>query len=306
MIIVGGENLIDLVQTGIEDGKPLYQANPGGSPYNCAAALGMQGAPVSYVTPISTDSLGALLAGHIAASGVVLTGPRRPEPTSMAVVSIVDDAPSYAFYRTGTAERMVTFEEIMGLIPEGTRAFQIGSLALNDGTDAEAWEAVFDAMRGRGILASMDPNVRPSLIADRGAYVARIARMMRQADILKISDEDLEWLYPGQSLEAIIAELRPTLTGRIFVVTKGPEGAVGFAGGHTVSIPAAPVPGLVDTVGAGDTFMATLLAGAVREIPQTESALRTLLERCSMAAALNCSRRGCQPPTLEELDAALA
>lgn len=306
MIIVGGENLIDLVQTGDRDGKPLYQANPGGSPYNCAAALGRQGLDVSYVTPISTDSLGDLLARHISASGVALSGPRREEPTSMAVVSIVNDAPSYAFYRTGTAERMVTKESILQTIPAEARAFQIGSLALNDGDDAVAWEAVFAAMKDRGVLASIDPNVRPSLIANRATYTARIERMMRCADVLKISDEDLEWLYPGQSLDEIIAMLRPTLTAGIFVVTKGPNGAIGFANGHRVIIPAAPVVNLVDTVGAGDTFMATLLAGAIDAIPQSEDALRTLLVRCSTAAAINCGRRGCQPPTRDELDATLA
>ncbi len=305
MIIVGGENLIDLVQTGTEAGKPVYQANPGGSPYNCAAALGRQGVDVAYVTPISRDSLGEMLAQHIAAAGVAATGDRRDEPTSMAVVSIVADAPTYAFYRTATAERMVTEAGILALIPEGTRAFQIGSLALADMPDGAAWEAVFSACKARGILASIDPNVRPSLIPDRDAYLARIERMMAIADVLKISDEDLEWLYPGMDLEAIIARVRARITAPLFVVTRGPQGATGFAGGHRVDIPAAPVANLIDTVGAGDTFMATLLAGAVRQMPDDGEALRTLLVRSSTAAALNCERRGCQPPTAAELEAAL-
>ncbi len=305
MIIVGGENLIDLVQTGTQDNKPVYQANPGGSPYNCAAALGQQGEDVAYVTPISRDSLGELLASHIAAAGVTLTGARRAEPTSMAVVSIVDDAPSYAFYRTGTAERMVTQDGIMALIPDGTRAFQIGSLALVDGADAAAWEAVFAACKARGILCSIDPNVRPSLIPDRATFTARIERMMDSADILKISDEDLEWLYPDRTLDEIIARLRARIAARLFVVTLGPKGAIGHAGDVSVQIPAAPVPTLVDTVGAGDTFMATLLAGALRDMPDSDAALRTLLVRASTAAAINCGRRGCQPPTAAELDAAL-
>jgi fructokinase len=160
---------------------------------------------------------------------------------------------------------------------------------------------------------SLDPNVRLSVITDIDAYRARIFRMIQSAHVLKLSDEDLEGLCPDMPQDAALAHVRSQTSASLVVMTKGPDGAIAMRGDNTVNIPAPPVPGLVDTVGAGDTFMATLLAGLARTDVLAPAALdgldaaqvEALIRRAGMAAAINCSRAGCNPPTLSELDTAM-
>lgn len=309
VICVGGENLIDYVTRGGE-----VSALAGGSPFNVAMALGRQDADVQYLTPISSDSWGDILADTLTASGVTLAGGRVDAPTTIARVTVTAGIPSYTFERDGTAERQVSVDGLRAAMPEGTAALHTGSLALTDGPDADAWEQSCNAAFGSGILVSLDPNVRLSVITAAETYRARILRMMAATHLLKLSDEDLEGLYPNMSQQDALEQVRAVTSASLVVMTKGPDGAAAWLGDTMVETPAPPVPGLVDTVGAGDTFMATLLAGLARidalspagmsRLDQADVA--ELLRRAGMAAAINCSRAGCNPPTLEELDTALA
>ena len=318
MISIGGENLIDLV-SGDHDanGLPRYVANPGGSPFNVAIAAGRQGQDVAYLTPVSEDALGVLLAERLVESKVALAAPRAPHPTSLAVVSITDGIPSYAFHRNATAERQISLAGLDRDMPAGTRLFHVGSLALIGGEDADAWEAFFAACRDRGIMTSLDPNVRPGLITDREDYVARIRRMLRHADIVKLSDEDLVWLYPDRPLEAALADCRADSDAVLFILTMGGDGSRLFLdqreagkGGRTEMKAAAPaIDNLADTVGAGDTYMASILCWALENGLTSRSALAGIDEaaltkaatRAGEAAAINCQRSGCNPPWREEL-----
>ncbi|MBO6882429.1 MAG: carbohydrate kinase [Marivita sp.] len=309
VICVGGENLIDHVT---RDGE--ISALAGGSPFNVAMALGRQQADVHYLTPISTDSWGDILADTLIASGVTLAGGRVDAPTTIARVTVTKGIPSYVFERDGTAERSVTAASLAAAMPGATRALHNGSLALTDGADADAWEETCTGAYASGTLVSLDPNVRLSVITDIDTYRARIFRMMKATHVLKLSDEDLEGLCPDMPQDQALAHVRSQTSASLLVMTKGPEGAIAMRGDQTVTIPAPPVPGLVDTVGAGDTFMATLLAGLARTDALAPDALdhldaaqvEALIRRAGMAAAINCSRAGCNPPTLQELDAAMA
>ena len=308
VICVGGENLIDHVT---RDGE--VSALAGGSPFNVAMALGRQQADVHYLTPISTDTWGDTLADTLVASGVTLAGGRVDAPTTIARVTVTKGIPSYIFERDGTAERSVTAASLAASMPTGATALHTGSLALTDGADADAWEETCKTAYTSGTLVSLDPNVRLSVITDIDAYRARIFRMMQAAHVLKLSDEDLEGLCPDMPQDAALAHVRSQTSASLVVMTKGPDGAIAMRGDNTVNIPAPPVPGLVDTVGAGDTFMATLLAVLARTDVLAPAALDGLdaaqveaLIRCAgMAAAINCSRAGCNPPTLSELDTAM-
>ncbi|MFP7674059.1 carbohydrate kinase [Marivita sp. S0852] len=309
IIGVGGENLIDHVT---QDGT--ISALAGGSPFNVAMALGRQTAAVHYLTPISTDHWGNLLADTLHSSHVVLSGGRVDAPTTIARVTVTDGIPTYTFERDGTAERQVTPASLAQAMPEGLAALHTGSLALTDGADADAWEATCDAAFRAGRLVSLDPNVRLSVITDPDQYRSRMFRMMAKTSLLKLSDEDLEGLCPDQSLDQALQIVRSKTSAPLLVMTKGPDGAIAVFEDRQISIPAPPVPGLVDTVGAGDTFMATLLAGLDRISALSPDAvsklsgsdIESLLHRAGMAAAINCSRAGCNPPTLKELDTALA
>ena len=308
LIAVGGENLIDYV-----DREGVATAYPGGSPYNVAMALGRLGANVTYISPISDDPWGGLLAETLVNSNVVLSGGRRPEPTTMARVTVTDGIPTYSFERDGTAERAVTLPSLRAALPANARAIHTGSLTLTDGPDADAWEGFCAGCFDEGVLVSLDPNVRVSVISDIAAYRARIRRMLKRANLVKLSDEDLEALFPFLEPASALDELREATSARLVVLTKGGDGVSAWLDDSRIDMAAEPIPRLADTVGAGDTFSAALLAG-LAEIgglspdglkTLKSDKLRTLLRRAIAAAALNCARAGCDPPTQAELEAAL-
>lgn len=310
MILVGGENLIDLVP--IEGGAPYsFQALPGGAPFNCAMALGRQGQKVGYLTPVSSDNLGNLLTTTLTDSGVEVLSKRRDEPTSLAVVALQDGAASYQFYRNGTAERMVTLEGLIKRTPTDAKALHLGSLALADGADADVWAQYFCQIHQQGIFTTLDPNIRAAFIRDRAAYMARLDMVLGHTDLLKLSDEDLNWLYPDQGTQAAAAKLAKQSLAKILIVTLGGDGAFALVNGRAIHIEATPVSDLRDTIGAGDTFMATLLACLSRADALTADAIhkmdgksiRELLQWAAQAAALSCARSGCNPPDFPALEA---
>lgn len=313
MILVGGENLIDFIQTGTEDGIPTYKAMPGGSPFNCAMAIGRQGVSVGYLTPISSDSLGGNLAKRLIDSNVELLAERRTEPTSLAVVALENGVPSYQFYREKTAERMVTLESLTTSTSAAATGVYVGSLALSDGADSEAWANYYCAAKRNGLFTTLDPNIRPAFIHDREGFLARLDRVLMHTDLLKLSDEDLEWLVPNDDLVATAKTFAKRTTAKVIVVTLGGDGAFALVGDQVITIPPAPVNGLRDTVGAGDTFMATLIATLEQNNTLTADALgvmtpvevQSLITRAAQAAALNCERDGCNPPSFEEIESAL-
>ena len=308
-IAVGGENLIDFVETGMVDGIPQYSANPGGSPFNLAIAAARQGSEVDYLTPISKDRLGNLLAERLTDSGVRLAAPRLDAPTSLAVVSLEDGQPSYQFYRKGTAERQITWDGLQSALEDRPWVFHIGSLGLSGGDDADLWERFFLTCHDQGVITSLDPNIRPSLIEDRAAYIERLERMFKHADIIKLSDEDIEWLYPDRPLMAAFDHLQDLSSDGLRVLTMGAQGVHARCGKTNVEVRARPVKTLVDTVGAGDTFMATMLSWLAEKGVSSHAELMALnsdhltamMERSSLAASLNCEKRGCNPPYLKEL-----
>jgi len=317
MIAVGGENLIDLVSSKqaaskqAEGEPPHYLAMPGGAPFNVAMAAGRQGLDVTYLTPISSDAFGDLLAARLAQSNVAIAAARVHQPTSLAVVSLdTNGVPSYSFHRNDTAERQVTLKMLNDCLPGNTDIFHVGGLALIDGDDADAWNALFQQCKRHGILTSLDPNVRPALIADRDQYVERLGQLMNLADIVKLSDEDLQWLYPSRPIERALADCRADCRASLFILTLGPDGARGFVGAGDIHVPSAKTETIIDTVGAGDTFMAGILRWAVdtgRLTPQALyhtdlETLATALTFAAKAAAMNCAHNGCNPPWRDQID----
>jgi fructokinase len=308
MITIGGENLIDYVQTEVKDGLPVYTAIPGGSCYNVAIAAARQGQTVSYVTPISTDSLGNVLAQRLIDDGIQLATPRTDAPTSLAVVSVNNGQPSYQFYRSDTADRQITPDTLDAAISDQTRVFHIGSLALIEGADADLWEQLFATLAADDVITSLDPNARPVVVKDKDPYVARLLRVMKHARVLKLSDEDLEYLAPDQPLMEAFEQICSETQAAIIVLTKGADGAVVRCGSTQFDVAATQANPFVDTVGAGDTFMGTLLV----EISKTglsaselgsiaENELTRIVTRAAKAAALNCQSAGCNPPYEQDL-----
>ena len=308
MILVGGENLMDMIQIDNQNENALFEAVPGGSPYNLAMAAGRQGVKVGYVTPISKDKNGEQLAQNLLNSNVSLLGPRVTAPTSLAMVNIENGIPSYSFYREGTAERIITLDTLSKNITSEVSIFHIGSLALTGGEDALVWEEFVKRTRENNVKVSLDPNVRPSLIAEPDVYRQRIKNLMTEVDILKLSDEDLLWLFNDSADETnALAELEIGARAEILIVTKGSQGSAIFHEKKWHELPSHPVEKLSDTVGAGDTFMASVLAWVMKKQKLNELALlelnekKDLLNYAAKAAALNCEKQGCNPPWENEL-----
>jgi fructokinase len=292
----------------VKDGLPVYTAIPGGSCYNVAIAAARQGQTVSYVTPISTDSLGNVLAQRLIDDGIQLATPRTDAPTSLAVVSVNNGQPSYQFYRNDTADRQITPDTLDAAISDQTRVFHVGSLALIEGADADLWAQHFATLAANDVITSLDPNARPVVVKDKDQYVARLLRVMKHARVLKLSDEDLEYLAPDQPLMEAFEQICSETQAAIIILTKGADGAVVRCGSAQFDVAAAQADPLVDTVGAGDTFMGTLLveisktglsASKLGSIAKDE--LARIVTRAARAAALNCQSAGCNPPYEQDL-----
>lgn len=310
MIVVGGDNLIDMLQSDRTADEITFAGMRGGSAYNTARAIGLQSQRVGYITPISTDSLGDFLADKILADGAELLSDRLPNPSSLAVVTLTNGQAGYQFYRQGTAERMVDTAMLASNTPGTITAFHLTSLGIVEGADADAWADHYEAQRQAGVLTTLDPNVRPLLIDQREQYLARLNRLFANTGLLKLSDEDLEWIYPDLGFDAACQAVLAATSAALTVVTKGGDGAVAFHKDGPIDIPAAPVDTLVDTVGAGDTFMGTLLSELSRRGALNTNAVAALssddvleiITTAAFAAAINCGRKGCQPPTDAELN----
>lgn len=308
MILVGGENLMDMIQVDNHYQNVLFKAIPGGSPYNLALAAGRQGVRVGYVTPISEDSNGDQLVANLLSSNVQVLGPRVPEPTSLAMVNIEGGTPSYAFYREGTAERLVNLEKLTKNLTDDVAIFHIGSLALTGGSDALVWEEFLGKAMDKGIKVSLDPNVRPSLVGEPDVYRQRIKRLMTKVDILKLSDEDLLWLFNEHTDESsALSELRAIANAELLILTRGSKGSSIWHNDKWYAAPAYPVDKLSDTVGAGDTFMASVLVWLTKNENMKRLGALELKEKQDLqyyagkAASLNCKKQGCNPPWENEL-----
>jgi fructokinase len=306
VIAVAGEALIDLVE---RDGTlhPL----PGGGPFNTAVALGRLGVPTGFLGRLSFDQFGELLVGLLKESGVddryVLRG---SAPTPVAVVHMSDEGDAeYSFHLAGTAYADLTREDLPELGPE-VLALHLGTLALATDPPASALEGLMHRESERRLIM-VDPNVRPDVIVDRDTYLVRFETWLTWTHVVKLSARDAEWLYPELGPEACAQRLL-SLGARLAVVTLGPEGALAVSGAGRARVASPPVE-VVDTVGAGDAFGAGLLralwasdalrAEAVALLDDAE--LESALSFACAVAALQCSRAGAVPPTLEEVDAFL-
>jgi fructokinase len=304
VIVVGGEALVDLV-----DEQGLLSPVPGGGPFNTAVALGRLGIPVAYLGTLSHDEYGGLLARLLLEAGVDTSLVRRSDaPTPLAVVHRHHDGENaYTFYLTGTSLTDLP-PEAVPVLPEHVSAIHAGTLGLAIDPPASAYEALLDREAGRRTIV-LDPNVRPAVFGDQVSYRARFERLARLADVVKLSDNDAEWIYPelerGDIFERILG-----LGPRLVAITMGKLGAVAASREGRALVPAVPVT-VVDTVGAGDVFGAALLAALVERdalepgatAPLDDSLLEEAVEYAVTAAAITCTRRGAVPPSRTEVDA---
>ncbi|MCX5202840.1 carbohydrate kinase [Streptomyces sp. NBC_00237] len=300
MIVVAGEALIDLVPGTRGDAlAPLLPAR-GGGPYNTAVALGRLGADVAFCSRISTDAFGTSLVARLHEENVSTALLQRgPEPTSLAVASLdADGSASYAFHVAECADRLF---ETPRQLPFAVDALSFGTCSLVLEPGASAYEELMRREAARGVFVALDPNIRAGLIPDPDAYRARFRTWLPHVTLLKLSEEDADWL--GHDVAGWLAAGPAAV-----VVTRGAQGLTAFTARGEFAAPGVRVD-VVDTIGAGDTVNAALLHGlAVRGLLSGEAVAaldgdewRDLLGLAARAAALTCSRAGAEPPYAAEL-----
>lgn len=311
-IWVLGEALMDCVAQPDGTLKPFM----GGSPFNLARAAALRGAQVSFVNPLSTDNFGDQMRAQLAQDGVKTLLPATRLPTSLAVVQIKNGQPSYGFYREGIADRDYSVDHILSLLAtEKPGVLHTGSLLLVPPEHQKAI-AVLQGAKKLGWTISIDVNLRPKLAADLSQYVAAVQAAVPLADWLKASDEDLALLgfaaqnnaLPQRSQGAEIAKHFTAQGISRVALTFGGDGAWLQVDGQSAEQDV-PQVAVVDTVGAGDTFWGNCLGDWVgdwvgdRVLQPNNAASRvaTTLSQAMQAAAINCSRAGCQPPRFAEL-----
>jgi fructokinase len=309
MIVVCGEALVDLVPT---DNAVVPQAGgsalipqPGGSAANVAVALGRLGVDVSLLTRLSEDRFGRLLRAHLAESRVDLSAAvSAKEHTTLAVVDLDDHGDAvYTFYVDGAGW---SASEFPSALAPGAALHVSGSLAIALPAMGDAIEALLRRERGQRVI-SFDPNPRPTLTADIPAARARLDAWLGLADIVKVSAEDLAWAAPGESVEEVARHWRER-GAALVVITRGGDGVYALGPSGPCALPANPVV-LVDTVGAGDSFMAGLVAALERSGNLTPAGLAGLgrteladsLRYAQRVAAITCARPGADPPWQHEL-----
>jgi fructokinase len=301
MIVVGGEALIDMIMT--VDGR--FNPVAGGGPYNTARTLARLGHEVSFLGRLSDDWFGRMMRGHLEADGVDLGLVVETTDPSTIVLAEIDDegVAHYRFYLPGTSAPGLDADAAMAALQLAPEAIHVGTLGL-------AIEPMADALAGLiaaappPTLVMIDPNCRPLAVSDVRVFRERMKRVLRRADVVKVSIEDLEYLALASTPQAAA---RAILAGgsRVVLLTTGPDAVTVFSARGTFDVPVASVP-VVDTIGAGDAFGGGFLAhwlenGLDRDDLDDEARLKEAVRFGIRVSAITVGRAGANPPSREEL-----
>jgi fructokinase len=312
MVVTFGEALVDL----IEQDNGRFAAVLGGSVCNFTLAVARQGMAVTYLNPLSKDSFGQRFAQHLGSAGVLLASQNRSaKPTSLAVVTLdAHKTPTYAFHRAEVADRDMSPDAACAALPTRLALFHTGGLALVPDDIAATLQIIKSAARA-GALVSVDANMRPLVCLDLALYACGVLLALAEADLIKVSEEDLVHLGLGEGDPIQAARtLFAAPCVKLIALTLGERGAILLWRTGCVRLGIPDRVQVVDTVGAGDCFLAGLVASLQRAGQLSSAGLSSLdsatLEQtlqCAIASAsLNVMREGCNPPTTLEVEQFLA
>jgi fructokinase len=297
-IWVCGEVLIDLIPGA--DGVRV--AHVGGGPANTAKALARLGHDVQFIDGISTDQYGVAARKELLDDEVKLDlALTSDKPTCLAIVSLdADGGASYEFKIDGTA----TFDFNLNWLPDPSRykpqVLHIGTLVTVIQPSADVlYDWAMEVAEFAPIV--FDPNIRPSVMGDRDLYEAAVEKWAALSSVIKVSDDDMAWLYPGQNY-VDVAQRWINDGAALVVVTRGSQGIIGITADGAVEVDGAKIT-VADTVGAGDTVGAIIVEAMIEKgiLALTGDVLKAVLHRAAVAAGITCSRKGAQPPYKHEL-----
>jgi fructokinase len=306
MIISLGEALIDFIsQKGLE-----FIGFPGGSPYNTSVAISRMGIPGQYLGRVSTDLFGNQLMDYLKKNSVgtdlVI---RTDEASTLSFIQKQSDGQAkYAFFANQTADKSWRKSELDNLtLPGDTKIVHFGSISLSQEPCGTVLSE-FLINKCSGYLLSFDPNIRPSLVPDRDVFFKRFEDLCKVCTLVKLSDEDIEWLYPSMSLDDGVACIL-SYGVSLVALTEGKKGARLITKEHTIVSPLFDLP-VADTIGAGDTFHGAMLSwlhmrGLFTKDQVGKLSSRELTELGSFAnkaAGINCSRSGANPPSMADME----
>jgi fructokinase len=293
---------MDVVRTG-----DSVSEHPGGSPMNVSFGLARLGLPVEFFTRLGSDARGRAIEDHLASAGVAVVPPPGADVTTSSATATIDAAGS-AHYDFDVVWQLNESD-----VPDGPfDVVHFGSIGAFLLPGAKLVEDVIVSARSHSTI-TYDPNIRSQFLPDHAAALAAVENHVAHSDVVKASDEDVAWLYPGRDLAEVAAHWLSTGPSLVVVTTGSGGSLVEFRGGR-MFVEARRVD-VADTIGAGDSFMAGLIAGLASEGLLGAGArealagvdaeiVRSLIERATLCAAITVGRHGAQPPTHAELDAA--
>lgn len=313
-VVALGELLIDFTENGQSaQGNPILEANPGGAPCNVLSMLNRLGHKAAFIGKVGDDMFGTQLEEALKECGISTEGLRKDTKihTTLAFVHTFPDGDrDFSFYRSPGADMMLGVEDLNKEMIESCRIFHFGSLSMTDSGCREATKEAIKLAKAAGAVISFDPNLREPLWESLDAAKEQIAYGMGQCDILKISDNEIQWFTGEQDYEAgvkVLQEKYPTIG--LILVSLGKEGSLAFYGEQKASHDAYVQENTIETTGAGDTFCACVLHNVLEHgwKAYSEEELGDMLNFANAAASIVTTRKGALRvmPTKDEVEALL-
>jgi fructokinase len=296
-IISLGEAVIDFKATG----HLLFQGYEGGSPMNVSIAASRLGGKVGFAGQISSDLFGKSIKDYVQKNKVDTSFLlEHPAPSTLAFVAEIDGQAHFTFLSNGAANTLYN-PQPRPSFPDSLRFLQFGSISLLVEPTSSTILDIVKAHRD-SVTIVLDPNVRPSVTPDKTAFTKSLESWIKLTHILKVSSQDLDWLYPNEPYEQA-AKKYLELGVPVVLITDGDKGVTLYRKGHNDLHAPAPKVNVVDTVGAGDTFTGSLMVALLeyKDLNLGDDDWRKVLSFATHAAAFNCTRAGANPPTQNEL-----
>lgn len=307
-----GELLIDFTQNGISaQGNPMFEANPGGAPCNVLSMLTRYGKKVAFIGKVGNDGFGYQLKQAIEEQGIATRGLKMDDVvhTTLALVhTLADGDRDFSFYRKPGADMMLTADEIDRDLIKNSRIFHFGTLSLTDEPVKTATKIALETAKEAGCVITFDPNLREPLWDSLDEASRQVDFGLKQADVLKISDNEIQWFTGKADYDEGIAVLREAYPNlKLICLSMGPDGSRAYYKDLRVEEAAFLQKATIETTGAGDTFCATLINAVLDTGIDnfTEESLRNMLKMGNAAASLVTTKKGALRvmPTVDEVKA---